>query len=344
MAALADELHQLLQQFTTHLDAAGNEQAVRKVYADFGGANGAIRLKQKELLKSAPNDQKRVIGQATNEILQMVDAAFEAALKRLGDAAAARDLERTVDVTLPGRLHRLGHLHPITIARREIEEIFAQIGFTVAVGPQVETDFHNFEALAMPKDHPARDMQDTFYVEGSPDVVLRTHTSPVQIRTMLAKQPPVRVIVPGTVYRRDDDATHSPMFNQVEGLCVDVGVTFADLKGVLLHFARRYFGEKIGVRLRPSFFPFTEPSAEIDFTCVFCSGAGCRTCKQTGWIEIGGSGMVDPEVFRQVGYDSEKYTGFAFGWGIDRMAMLKYGIPVITQLFEGDVRFARQFR
>jgi phenylalanyl-tRNA synthetase alpha chain len=344
MAALADELHQLLQQFTTHLDAAGNEQAVRKVYADFGGANGAIRLKQKELLKSAPNDQKRVIGQATNEILQMVDAAFEAALKRLGDAAAARDLERTVDVTLPGRLHRLGHLHPITIARREIEEIFAQIGFTVAVGPQVETDFHNFEALAMPKDHPARDMQDTFYVEGSPDVVLRTHTSPVQIRTMLAKQPPVRVIVPGTVYRRDDDATHSPMFNQVEGLCVDVGVTFADLKGVLLHFARRYFGEKIGVRLRPSFFPFTEPSAEIDFTCVFCSGAGCRTCKQTGWIEIGGSGMVDPEVFRQVGYDSENYTGFAFGWGIDRMAMLKYGIPVITQLFEGDVRFARQFR
>ena len=344
MASLADELHQLLQQFTTQLDAAANEQAVRKVYADFGGANGAIRLKQKELLKSAPNDQKRVIGQATNEILQKVDAAFNGALKRLGDAAAARDLERSVDVTLPGRVHRLGHLHPITIARREIEEIFAQIGFTVAVGPQVETDFHNFEALAMPKDHPARDMQDTFYVDGSPDVVLRTHTSPVQIRTMLAQKPPVRVIVPGTVYRRDDDATHSPMFNQVEGLCVDVGVSFADLKGVLLHFARRYFGEKIGVRLRPSFFPFTEPSAEIDFTCVFCKGAGCRTCKQTGWIEIGGSGMVDPEVFRHVGYDSEKYTGFAFGWGIDRMAMLKYGIPVITQLFEGDVRFARQFR
>jgi phenylalanyl-tRNA synthetase alpha chain len=186
------------------------------------------------------------------------------------------------------------------------------------------------------------DMQDTIYLESG--ALLRTHTSPVQIRTMLAKKPPVRVIVPGTVYRRDDDATHSPMFNQVEGLCVDVGVTFADLKGVLLHFARRYFGEKIGVRLRPSFFPFTEPSAEIDFTCVFCSGAGCRTCKQTGWIEIGGSGMVDPEVFRHVGYDSEKYTGFAFGWGIDRMAMLKYGIPMITQLFEGDVRFARQFR
>jgi phenylalanyl-tRNA synthetase alpha chain len=187
-------------------------------------------------------------------------------------------------------------------------------------------------------------MQDTFYVDGSPDVVLRTHTSPVQIRTMLAKPPPVRVIVPGTVYRRDDDATHSPMFNQVEGLCVDEGVTFADLKGVLLHFARRFFGEQIGVRLRPSFFPFTEPSAEIDFTCVFCSGKGCRTCKQTGWIEIGGAGMVDPEVFRYVKYDSEKYTGFAFGWGIDRMAMLKYGVDNITHFFDGDVRFARQFR
>jgi phenylalanyl-tRNA synthetase alpha chain len=344
MASLADELQALHQQFTSQLAAARSEQAVRKVYADFGGANGAIRLKQKELLKAAPNAEKKAIGQATNEILQKVDAAFEVALKRLGDEAAARDLERTVDVTLPGRTHRLGHLHPITLARREIEAIFAQIGFTVATGPQVETDFHNFEALAMPKDHPARDMQDTFYVEGAPDVVLRTHTSPVQIRTMLAQKPPVRVIVPGTVYRRDDDATHSPMFNQVEGLCVDEGITFADLKGVLLHFARRYFGEEIGVRLRPSFFPFTEPSAEIDFTHGTCGGRGCRVCKGTGWIEIGGAGMVDPEVFRHVGYDCEKYTGFAFGWGIDRMAMLKYGVDTINAFFEGDVRFARQFR
>jgi len=344
MASLTDELQQLLQQFTQQLDAATNEQAVRKVYADFGGANGAIRLKQKELLKSAPNAEKRSIGQATNEILQKVDAAFEGALKRLGDAAAAKDLERSVDVTLPGRAHRLGHLHPITLARREIEAIFAQIGFTVAVGPQVETDFHNFEALAMPKDHPARDMQDTFYVENSPDVVLRTHTSPVQIRTMLAQKPPVRIIVPGTVYRRDDDATHSPMFNQVEGLCVDEGISFGDLKGVLLHFVRRLLGDDMGIRLRPSFFPFTEPSAELDISCVFCRGKGCRTCKGTGFIEIGGAGMVDPEVFRHVGYDSEKYTGFAFGWGIDRMAMLKYGVDNITHFFDGDVRFARQFR
>jgi phenylalanyl-tRNA synthetase alpha chain len=344
MASLTDDLQQLLRDFLTQLDAAQTEQSVRKVYADFGGANGAIRGKQKELLKAAPNAEKKAIGQATNEVLQKVDAAFAEALKRLGDAAASQDLARTVDVTLPGRTRRLGHLHPITLARREIEAIFAQLGFTVAVGPQVETDFHNFEALAMPKDHPARDMQDTFYVEGAPDVVLRTHTSPVQIRTMLAQKPPVRVIIPGTVYRRDDDATHSPMFNQVEGLCVDEGITFADLKGVLMHFARRFFGEEIGVRLRPSFFPFTEPSAEIDFSHGTCGGKGCRTCKGTGWIEIGGSGMVDPEVFRHVGYDSEKYSGFAFGWGIDRMAMLKYGIPMITQLFEGDVRFARQFR
>jgi phenylalanyl-tRNA synthetase alpha chain len=339
MASLADELQRLLEDFDARLRTANAEQSVRKDHAD---CVGAMRAAQKSALQGAAD--KKAIGQLTNDFIRRAEASYEARLKALADAAAARDLERTVDVTLPGRVHRLGHLHPITIARREIEAIFAQLGFTVAVGPQVETDFHNFEALAMPKDHPARDMQDTFYVEGSGDVVLRTHTSPVQIRTMLAKQPPVRVIVPGTVYRRDDDATHSPMFNQVEGLCVDEGVTFADLKGVLLHFARRYFGEKIGVRLRPSFFPFTEPSAEIDFTCVFCMGAGCRTCKQTGWIEIGGAGMVDPEVFRHVGYDSEKYTGFAFGWGIDRMAMLKYGIPVITQLFEGDVRFARQFR
>ena len=338
MASVA-ELQQLVAQLQTQLDTA-DEQGVRKASADF-----TRELKRaEEVLKTLPNDQKKSFGKALNDVRKQATSAVEARLAAIAEAAARKDLERGVDVTLPGRARTLGHLNPITIARREIEEIFAQIGFTVAVGPQVETDFHNFEALAMPKDHPARDMQDTFYVDGAPDVVLRTHPSPVQIRTMLAQKPPVRVIVPGTVYRRDDDATHSPMFNQVEGLCVDVGVSFADLKGVLLHFARRYFGEKIGVRLRPSFFPFTEPSAEIDFTCVFCGGAGCRTCKGSGWIEIGGAGMVDPEVFRHVNYDSEKYTGFAFGWGIDRMAMLKYGIPVITQLFEGDVRFARQFR
>jgi phenylalanyl-tRNA synthetase alpha chain len=336
--ALSDELSVLLEGFKSA--PAPDEPALRKLKADHVGL---MRQKQKDALR-APGVDKKAIGQLTNQFVDEAEAIFEARLAALAEARRREDLERTVDVTLPGRARRLGHLHPITLTRREIEAIFAQLGFTVAVGPEIETDFNNFEALAMPKDHPARDMQDTFYVEGMADVVLRTHTSPVQIRTMLAHPPPVRIIAPGPVYRKDDDPTHSPMFNQVEGLCVDEGVTFGDLKGVLLHFAHRFFGPGIGVRLRPSFFPFTEPSAEIDFTCVFCGGAGCRTCKGGGWIEIGGAGMVDPEVFRHVGYDSEKYTGFAFGWGIDRMAMLKYRVNDIKLFFDGDVRFARQFR
>ncbi len=337
---LEDELARLKAEFDRALRDSSTEQQIRKVYADYGGANGSIRAAQKQALKTAQNAEKKAIGQVTNAIVQAVDAAFEERLRQLAAEARQRDLARTVDVTLPG------HLHPITLARREIEHIFAQLGFVVAEGPQVETDFHNFEALAMPKEHPARDMQDTFYVAGAPDVVLRTHTSPVQIRTMLAQKPPVRIIAPGAVYRKDDDPTHSPMFNQVEGLCVDEGITFADLKGVLMHFAERFFGRGITARLRPSFFPFTEPSAEVDFTCVFCGGAGtpgCR-CKGSGWIEIGGAGMVDPDVFRHVGYDPERYTGFAFGWGIDRMAMLRYRIDDIKVFFDGDARLARQFR
>lgn len=341
---LKGELDRLAADFKDKIAAAKTEQELRKVFADYGGSQGAIRLAQKNALAAAPNAEKKAIGQLTNAVVKEAEALFEARLSALADEARARDLARTVDVTLPGRTRRLGRLHPITLARREIEEIFAQLGFVVAEGPQVETDFHNFEALAMPKDHPARDMQDTFYVAGQPDVVLRTHTSPVQIRTMLAHPPPVRIIAPGPVYRKDDDPTHSPMFNQIEGLCVDEGVTFGDLKGVLLHFARRYFGEDFQVRLRPSFFPFTEPSAEIDMSCVFCRGQGCRTCKQTGWMEVGGAGMVDPEVFRHVGYDAEKVTGFAFGMGIDRMAMLRYRVNDLKLFFDGDVRFARQFR
>jgi len=342
-AELIAQFDALKTEFAAEIAGLTSEQDLRAAQARYLGKQGRVSALMK-LLGRVPPADRGAVGAKANEAKGAIEGLVDERLRAQGEALLAKELERSVDVTLPGRGHRLGHLHPITLARREIEAIFAQIGFTVAVGPQVETDFHNFEALAMPKDHPARDMQDTFYVDGSPDVVLRTHTSPVQIRTMLAQPPPVRVIVPGTVYRRDDDATHSPMFNQVEGLCVDEGVTFADLKGVLLHFARRFFGEQIGVRLRPSFFPFTEPSAEIDFTCVFCGGKGCRTCKQTGWIEIGGAGMVDPEVFRYVKYDSEKYTGFAFGWGIDRMAMLKYGVDNITHFFDGDVRFARQFR
>jgi len=244
----------------------------------------------------------------------------------------------------------MGGLHLLTQVRLELESLFAELGFEVATGPQVETDFFNFEALAMPKDHPARDMQDTFYLQNESSdaphrdpLVLRTHTSPVQIRTMLSRKPPLRIISPGKVYRKDDDQTHSPMFSQIEGLCVDEGITMADLKGTLLYFVRRFFGPGIGLRLRPSFFPFTEPSAEVDIECFFCKRAGCRTCKGSGYIEILGCGMVDPEVFRHVGYDSEKYQGFAFGAGIERMAMLRYGVNDLRAFFTGDLRFTAHF-
>jgi phenylalanyl-tRNA synthetase alpha chain len=350
-AALKEGLERLLAEFKQKIAAAVTEQDLRKVYADYGGPHGAIRVQQKEALKAVPPADKREIGHLGNAVLAQVDGELEARLAALADEVRQRDLGRRVDLTLPGRARPLGHLHPLTLVRRDIEAIFAQLGFVTAYGPEVESDFHNFEALAMPKDHPARDMQDTFYVAGQPDVVLRTHTSPVQIRTMLAQPPPVRIIAPGAVYRKDDDPTHSPMFAQVEGLCVDEGVSFADLKGVLLHFVQRFFGEEFQVRLRPSFFPFTEPSAEVDMSCVFCGGAGageggapCRTCKATGWMEIGGAGMVDPEVFRHVGYDAERVSGFAFGMGIDRMAMLRYRIDDIKLLYDGDVRFVRQFR
>ena len=246
-----------------------------------------------------------------------------------------------MDVSLPGRRLAQGSKHPVTLVIEEVSEIFACLGFQVAEGPEIELDYYNFEALNFPKDHPARDMQDTFFVENN--LLLRTHTSPVQIRTMLKHAPPVRVISPGTVYRCDSDATHSPMFHQIEGFMVDKGITFADLKGILTIFVTQYFGKGTGVRLRPSFFPFTEPSAEVDIACVICKGKGCRVCKQSGWLEILGAGMVDPEVFRHVQYDPESVTGFAFGMGIERIAMLKYGINDMRLLFENDLRFLRQF-
>jgi len=249
--------------------------------------------------------------------------------------------EERIDVTLPGRQQHYGHKHPITQVTEEVVGIFAALGFGVAEGPEVEKDFYNFEALNIPKEHPARDMQDTFYV--TDDVVLRTHTSPVQIRTMLEQAPPVRVVAPGTVYRRDSDITHSPMFHQIEGFLVDKQVTFGDLKGILTTFINECFGRGTGVRFRPSFFPFTEPSAEVDIQCVICGGKGCRVCKQSGWLEILGSGMIDPEVFKAVGYDPEVYSGFAFGMGIERIAMLKYGVNDLRLFFENDLRFLRQF-
>ncbi|HEY5497051.1 MAG TPA: phenylalanine--tRNA ligase subunit alpha, partial [Syntrophales bacterium] len=268
--------------------------------------------------------------------------AIDEALEKL--KASRKDdvlLKETIDVTLPGRAVGLGHLHPVTRVSQEICRIFARMGFNVVEGPEVETDYYNFEALNIPKDHPARDMQDTFYVEDN--IVLRTHTSPVQIRTMEKMKPPVRILSPGRVYRPDSDVSHTPMFHQIEGLMVDRGVTFGDLKGTLTYFLRQIFGEDILLRFRPSFFPFTEPSAEVDIKCVMCGGKGCRVCGQSGWLEILGSGMVDPAVFENVGYDPEEVTGFAFGLGVERIAMLKYGISDIRLFFENDWRFLEQF-
>ena len=344
LARLFDES---LSRYQAALAEAKDEPALRVVHARFAGKEGEIRKRLADALKAAPGPDKRAVGQAGNTVLQKTEELFASRLRELHELKRQAELARKLDVTLPGRPHKLGGLHLLTQVRLELEGIFAELGFQVATGPQVETDFHNFEALAMPKDHPARDMQDTFYLRGAPGedpLVLRTHTSPVQIRTMLALKPPVRIISPGKVYRKDDDPTHSPMFQQIEGLCVDEGITMADLKGTLLYFVKRFFGADVGLRLRPSFFPFTEPSAEVDIECIFCKGSGCRTCKGSGYIEILGCGMVDPEVFRHVGYDSERYSGFAFGTGIERMAMLRYGINDLRLFFAGDARFTEQFR
>ncbi len=246
------------------------------------------------------------------------------------------------DITLPGISAKIGSKHPLYQVLDEIKDIFVSLGFSIEMGPELETDYYNFEALNFPENHPSRDLQDTFYITDK--LLLRTHTSPVQIRTMERMTPPVRMIAPGKCFRKDaPDATHSPVFHQVEGLCVDEGVTFADLKGVITAFARRLFGAKIKIRFRPGFFPFTEPSAEYDFSCIFCNGKGCNVCKRSGWLEISGAGMVDPAVFKFVGYDSEKYTGYAFGMGVERIAMLKYGIDDIRTFFENDLRFLNQF-
>ena len=290
-----------------------------------------------------PPEERKDYGQAVNRLKEAVEERLTAlegeieAREAQAEAAAAR-----VDVTLPGRRPHLGTLHPVTLVIQEITEIFAALGYSVAEGPEVESDYHNFTALNMPEGHPARDTQDTFFVEGGQ--VLRTHTSPVQIRTMLQRKPPIRVICPGRVYRNDNDLRHSPMFHQVECLAVAKGLTMGDLKGTLEAFIHRLFSADTGVRLRPSFFPFTEPSAEVDITCPFCKGGGCATCSGTGWREICGAGMVDPRVLRECGIDPDVYSGYAYGLGVDRVAMIRYGVPNIRQLFENDERLLRQVR
>lgn len=316
---------------------------LKEVQVHFLGKKGALTQVLRGMGKLSA-EERPLVGALANEIRDTLGQAFEARRKVLEEEKLAQRLvSENIDVTLPGRRRPLGHKHPLTLVEEEIRDIFTQMGYTVEEGPEVETDYYNFERLNIPKNHPAREMQDTFYV--SDDIVLRTHTSPVQARVLdeVTPQLPVKIIAPGKVFRRDDDATHSPMFHQVEGLIVDKDIRFSDLKGTLLEFARQIFGEDRRIRLRPSYFPFTEPSAEVDVSCLFCDGAGCRLCGHSGWIEILGSGMVHPHVLEMAGYDPDQVTGFAFGMGIERIAMLKYGINDMRLLFENDSRFLAQF-
>ncbi len=332
-------------------DAAGaTDQASWKGFRDawLGRKSGVLAQVTDNWLKPAPPELKRAVGQALNELRAHVEAGVEerrAAVEAAAEQAATS--REGLDLSLPGVLRPIGTRHLLRQTFEEIERIFLSLGYTVVEGPEIETPYYNFEALNIPEHHPARDTMDTFYLEmppGAPAHLLRTHTSPMQVRTMEKQQPPVRIIVPGKVYRRDNpDSTHSFMFHQIEGLAVDTDITFCDFKGTVDYFVRAFFGPKVRTRLRPSYFPFTEPSAEVDATCHVCGGAGCRVCKFAGWIELFGAGMVDPAVYGFVNYDARRLSGFAFGLGVDRMAMLKYGITDLQLFFQNDVRFLRQF-
>ncbi len=338
---MIEKLQQLEDDALAELAAATNEEQSLAVRTKYLGRKGLLTGLLRNIAQ-VPDEDKPLFGKRCNEVKNILNSKIEDALKL--QSIRKRDgilLKEKIDVTLPGRFIPFGHIHPVIQVRREICDIFASFGFSVVEGPEIELDYYNFEALNIPKDHPARDMQDTFYIEEN--IVLRTHTSPVQVRVMEKVQPPVRILSPGRVYRPDSDVSHTPMFHQIEGLLVDKGISFGDLKGILTAFLKKVFGEKTVLRFRPSFFPFTEPSAEVDICCVMCGGKGCRVCGQSGWLEILGSGMVDPAVFKNVGYDPEVYTGFAFGLGLERIAMLKYGISDIRLFFENDIRFLRQF-
>ncbi|NLT36183.1 MAG: phenylalanine--tRNA ligase subunit alpha [Gaiellales bacterium] len=335
------DLRAIYQQGIAALEAARDLDALEEARVRFLGRKADLSNLLRSIAELAPED-KRVVGRFGNLVKKELEAAYDARHTQLEQAELVHGLAKdSVDVTLPGRELPLGHLHLITQTRREIEAIFIGMGYEVAEGPEVETDYYNFTALNTPEDHPARSLHDTFFV--TDNVLLRTHTSPVQVRVMEKQRPPVYVIVPGKAYRRDSDATHTPMFHQVEGLVVDHGITLADLKGTLEQFAKAMFGEDRRIRLRPHFFPFTEPSVEVDVSCMACNGNGCRLCKRTGWLEILGAGMVDPNVFGFVNYDPEEFTGFAFGMGIERIAMLKYGVSDLRLFYENDLRFLTQF-
>ncbi len=342
MKQVLDKIAEYRREFEEELKKVDAFKSFEDLRVKYLGRKGGILKSLLDLLKTVDKKDRPVLGQEINRFKIFVEQALkdlEESLSR--KKAELEEKKRFFDISLPGFPLLEGGKHPLTITRRLIEDIFIAMGYDVASGPEVESDWYNFEALGIPKTHPARDTQDTFYI--SDDVVLRTHTSNVQIHVMKTRKPPFKVIMPGRVYRKDADITHSPMFHQIEGLVVGENVTFQDLKGTLEIFLKRLFGKNARLRLRPSFFPFTEPSAEVDVSCIMCGGEGCRVCKGSGWLEILGAGMVDPVVFENVGYDPEKVSGFAFGLGVERIAMLKFGISDIRLFFDNDIRFLRQF-
>lgn len=331
-------LRRLQAEAEASLQAVSGKDSLEEFRVKYLGRKGLLANAMKQLGQVGPEERPR-LGQFANAVKQEVESLFQTKKEVL--EAGAGTVRQQLDLSLPSRFIPSGKLHPVTQVMEEICAVFEGIGFAVAEGPDVETDHYNFEALNIPAHHPARDMHDTFYVSDS--ILLRTHTSPMQARIMEKQEPPLRYIAPGKVYRCDSDITHTPMFHQVEGFLVDRQVSFADLKGVLTLFTRRIFQGDLPLRFRPSFFPFTEPSVEVDIACVICKGSGCRVCKQTGWLEILGAGMIDPAVMKMVGYDPEQFSGFAFGLGVERIAMLKYGIDDIRLYYENDLRFLRQF-
>jgi len=340
LESLDRALEEIRAEFENAVPACGDAASIEGLRNRILGRKAGLLTLALKGLKDLPAADRPAAGERANRLRASIEAALEAAAA--GASPAGRSAAGRLDVTLPGIAPRAGTPHPLTLVRREIETVFLEMGFTIEEGPEVEDDWHNFEALNIPKDHPARDMQDTFYVEGGG--LLRTHTSPIQIRTMQKTRPPLKMVALGKAFRRDDDISHSPMFHQVEGLVVGEGIGLADLKGTIRLFASRLFLRDLEVRLRPGYFPFVEPGAEFDVSCMICGGGGCRTCKRSGWIEMGGAGVVHPAVFENVGYDPEKYTGFAFGLGVDRIAMLRYAIDDIRLFFENDLRFLEQFR
>lgn len=340
---MLEKLNEIRLHAEQELKNAKTVQELTALRVKYLGKKGELTSVLRGMGGLSPEERPRV-GQAANDVREIIEAILNERSNQLKEWELQEALQKeTIDITLPGQKILAGHTHPITIVIDQIKEIFLGMGYSIAEGPEIELDYYNFEALNLPPDHPARDMQDSFYI--SDQVLLRTHTSPVQVRTMEKTVPqiPVKIICPGKVYRRDDDATHSPMFHQVEGLVIDKDISMAGLKGTLLTFARQMFGADRQIRLRPSYFPFTEPSAEVDISCIMCGGTGCRVCSHTGWLEILGAGMVHPRVLEMSGYDPEVVNGFAFGMGVERVTMLKYGIDDLRLLFENDLRFLTQF-